>query len=162
MSKSKIVAMMALITFAMGIILVGDALAEERGNVVDREVCYMTTIQTLKVPDMEGHTIHLLEAKGIAFSEKWGASLIYNTCTLDLIKGEGTGQGYTQCTYPDGSTTTSKWEGKVGASGVAEGTWTWIKRTGKFEGIQGAGTYKSYNMGPGQWYSNGEGEETLP
>jgi hypothetical protein len=30
----------------------------------------MTTIHTLKVPDVEGHAIYLIEAKGIGFSEK--------------------------------------------------------------------------------------------
>ena len=38
MSKSKIIGIMALIAFAMGIFLVGDAVAGERGKVVTREV----------------------------------------------------------------------------------------------------------------------------
>jgi hypothetical protein len=79
---------------------------------------------------------------------------------LDLLKGEGTVQGYTQCTFPDGSTATQKWEGKIGASST--GTWTYIKGTGKFEGIQGEGTWKSYSMSPDRWYSEGVGEYTLP
>lgn len=54
MSKSKIVGIMALIVFVMGIFLVGDAVAGERGKSVVREVYYMTTIHTLKVPDVEG------------------------------------------------------------------------------------------------------------
>ncbi|MGA2468978.1 MAG: hypothetical protein ABSH06_32165 [Thermodesulfobacteriota bacterium] len=169
MCKSKIVGMMALIAFAMGIFSVGDALAGERGKVAAREVLYATTVQTLKVPDVEGHTIHLIEAKGIGFSEKWGAYLIYLTYTLDVIKGEGTHQGYNHMTYPDGSTFTVKYEGKNmrggrGLTGTAggEGTWTLIKGTGKFEGIQGEGTYKSYSLGPGQWYNDTEGEYTLP
>ena len=37
-----------------------------------------------------------------------------------------------------------------------------LKGTGKFEGIKGDGTYKYWVVGPGQWYSDGEGEYTLP
>jgi hypothetical protein len=162
MSKSKIIGMMALIAFAMGIFLVGDALAGERGKVVAREVYYATTIHTLKVPDVEGHAILMIEAKGIGFNEKWGAYLIYLTSTLDLIKREGTRVGYNQYTFPDGSTMIEKWEGKGGALGEAEGTWAYTKGTGRLEGIQAEGTWKSHNMGPGQWYSDGEGEYTLP
>ena len=57
MSKFKIVGMMVLIAFAMGIFLVGDAVAAERGKVIVRQVYYITTIHTLKVPDVEGHAI---------------------------------------------------------------------------------------------------------
>ncbi len=31
--------------------------------------------------------------------------------TLDYINGEGTAEGYTTTTYPDGSTHTGKWSG---------------------------------------------------
>jgi hypothetical protein len=169
MCKFKFVGMMVLITFAMGIVLAGDAVAAEKGKVEGRQVYYMTTIQTLKVPDVEGHTVNLLEAKGIFSSEKWGAALIYQINTLDFIKGGGTFQGYTHTTYPDGSTTTSKFEGKstgggVGTTGMAssEGTWTYVKGTGKFQGIQGRGTFKSYVLAPSQFYSDLQGEYTLP
>ncbi len=169
MSKSKIVGMMALIVFVMGIFLVGEAVAGERGKVVARDVYYMTAIHTLKVPDAEGHAIHLLENKGIGFSEEWGAYLIYNSQTLDFIKGEGTAQGYAHYTFPDGSTYDTKFEGKNKGGGrtttgtaSGEATWTYIKGTGKFEGIQGGGTAKSYILGPGQWYGDVEGEYTLP
>jgi hypothetical protein len=169
MSKSKIVGMLALIAFAMGIFFVGDAAAGETGKVVAREVGYNTTVHTLKVPDVEGHAIYMMDAKGIGFNEKWGAYLIYMTFTIDIIKGEGPLQGYTHATFPDGSTYDSKWEGKNKAGGrgttgsaSAEGSWTYIKGTGKFEGIQGGGTWKNYVMGPGQHYSDDEGEYTLP
>jgi hypothetical protein len=169
MCKFKFVGMMVLITFAMGIVLAGDAVAAEKGKVEGRQVYYMTTIQTLKVPDVEGHTVNLLEAKGIFSSEKWGAALVYQINTLDFIKGAGTFQGYAHITYPDGSTTTSKFEGKstgggVGTTGMAssEGTWTYVKGTGKFQGIQGRGTFKSYVLAPSQFYSDLQGEYTLP
>jgi hypothetical protein len=169
MSKSKTVGMMALIAFTIGIVLAGDAAAGEIVKDVGRAVFYATAVHQLKVPDVEGHAIVLIEAKGIGFSEKWGSCLEYEIVTLDLIKGKGTHQGYGQITCPDGSTVTEKFEGKnlgggpgITGSHSSEGTWTYIKGTGKFEGIKGGGTYKSYNMGPGQWYSDAESEYTLP
>jgi hypothetical protein len=167
MSKFKIVGMMALIAFAMGIVLVGGAVAAEKGKVVVRHVNYITTIHTLKVPDMEGHINILYEAKGISSYEKWGAALIYTINTVDLIKGAGPFQGYSHTTFPDGSTITAKFEGKStggGAPGAthSEGTWTYFKGTGKFEGIQGRGTLKTYFLSPGQYYADYEGEYTLP
>jgi len=50
----------------------------------------------------------------------------------------------------------------ISGASSTEGTWTCIKGTGKFKGIQGAGTWKSYILGPGQWYTDIEGEYTLP
>lgn len=169
MCKFKFVGMMVLIVFAMSIVLVGDAVAAEKGKVAGRQVFHMTAIQTLKVPDVEGHTLNLIEAKGIFSSEKWGAGLLYQTYTMDVIKGAGTFQGYVQTTYSDGSTTTSRFEGKstgggVGTTGSAssEATFTYVKGTGKFQGIQGGGRSKTYIVAPGQYYADIEGEYTLP
>jgi hypothetical protein len=170
MFKFKIVGIMALIAFAIGIVLVGDSVAAEGGKMTYREVFYITTIHTLKVPDVEGHVNILYEAKGIVFYEKWGAALISVINSLDLINGVGTYQGYSHTTFPDGSTQTVKFESKTTATGVgsltgmtaSEGTWTYIKGTGKFEGIRGRGTFKTYTLGPGQFYVDNVGEYTLP
>jgi len=169
MSRSKIVRIMALSVFAMASFWVGQAVAGESGKVVEREVYYVTTVHRLNVPDVEGHINSLTEAKSINFNEKFGPSLGYRTQLGDWIKGTGTVQGYTQITYPDGSTITSKWMGEVKSAGLgptggseAKGTWSYIKGTGKYEGIQGKGTFESYVLGPGQWYSEVRGEYTLP
>jgi hypothetical protein len=164
MSKSKIFAMMALIVFAMAIVLVGNVAAGESGKITMREVHYCPTAHVVKVPDVEGHIIVAYEGKGIAFYEKWGVCLAIEIGTFDILKGEGSGQGYSHYTFPDGSTITGKWEGKIGGGGAtAEGTWTNIKGTGKFQGIQGEGTWKSYNINPGiQWYADSEITYTLP
>jgi hypothetical protein len=163
MSNFKIVGIMALIAFVMGILLVGDALAGERGKVSNREIWVRTSAQTLKVPDIEGHTLVLWEVKGIVFTEKWGACQGYVAATSDYIvpNRESTGQGYCQYTYPDGSSTIHKWESKV-REGRKEGTWTYTKGTGRFEGIQGGGTFAWTMVGPDRWYTDIKGEYTLP
>jgi hypothetical protein len=89
--------------------------------------------------------------------------------TGDRTKGLGPSEGYNVTTYPDGSTITAKVKaeatsagsGKSG-SGEGEGTYTWVRGTGKFQGIQGGGTFKFRVLGPGQWYADFEGEYTLP
>ncbi len=136
---------------------------------VEREVFYATTYHTLQVPDVEGHTNHLVEAKSINYSEKFGPSVGYLTQMSDVIKGTGTAQGYVHYTFPDGSTITAKWKGELTGGGPAisgaaraKGTWSYIKGTGKYEGIQGQGTWKSYVLAKGQWYSEREGGYTLP
>ena len=169
MSKFKIVGMMALIAFAIGIFFVGEAAAGESGKMIVREVYYTPTIHILKVPDVEGHINFLGESKGIASYEKWGDCLLNLTQTGDLISGEGPSQGYVHVILSDGSTYTRKFEGKLVGRGrttlgsaLAEGTLTYIKGTGKLEGIQGAGTYKCPILAPGQFYCDVEMEYTLP
>jgi hypothetical protein len=161
MSKLKIVGMMALISFTIGVLLVGHTVAGEKGISAAQTAYYGTTLHTLKVPDMEGHIIFAYEAKGITFHEKWGPCLVNEIGTADLLKGEGTVQGYSHYTFPDGSTNSMKWEGKVRGA-RAEGTWAYIKGTGKYKGIQGEGTWKSSHMSPEQWHSEDTGEYTLP
>jgi hypothetical protein len=163
MCKSKIVGVIALMAFAVIILLVGNAVAGEKGKVADREVFHTNSLQSLKGPDIAGHTLWLMDMKGIGFTKNWGACLIYANDAADLVNGEGTAQGYNQHTFPDGSTTVHKWEGNNKGKGATwEGTWTFIKGTGKFEGIQGGGTWKTYPLAADQWYCNLEGDYTLP
>ena len=169
MSRYKMFAFIVLMTFAFGIALVADALAGENGRVVSRDVLFATGFPSAKVPDTEGHAIYLLEAKGMSFSEKWGPCLLVQAGTGDYTKGLGPCEGYTHYIYPDGSTRTIRWKGEaktvgrgITGGGVGAGTWTYVKGTGTFEGIQGGGTFEYRVLGPGQWYSDGEGDYTLP
>ena len=172
MSWRRVVAFVAFIVFialVVGVTAVGDALAGERGKVVSREVYCASSFPSVKVPDAEGHAIYLVDAKGVGFNEAWGASAAVCTGTSEVIKGGGPVTGYAHFTFADGSTLTSKYKGEAkgaayGATGrrEGEGTWAYIKGTGRFEGIQGEGTYKWYVIAPGIWYSDGEGEYTLP
>jgi hypothetical protein len=77
--------------------------------------------------------------------------------TVDVRKETSSGEAYLHATFPGGSTYIVKAESKGG-----KGTFTFIKGTGKLEGIQGGGTFKSYLLDPSQWYTDWEGEYTLP
>jgi uncharacterized membrane protein len=75
MSQRRVVAFVAFIAFialVVGVTAVGDALAGERGKVVRRNANHMTTFQSVKVGDVEGHNLYLLEAKGITFHQNGG------------------------------------------------------------------------------------------
>ena len=46
--------------------------------------------------------------------------------------------------------------------GVWETQWTFVKGTGKFEGIKGKGQYTAHILNPNQWYGDWELEVDLP
>jgi len=168
MRAIRVMAFVALIVL-LGPAIVRDAVAGERGKVVFRDVFFATGFPSAKVPDVEGHAIYLIEAKGMSFNEKWGPCLFVQSVMGDYTKGLGPYEGYIHYTYPDDSTITTKVKGEsktvgrgITGGGSGGGTWTYIKGTGKFEGIQGGGTGQYWVLGPGQWYSDSEGEYTLP
>jgi hypothetical protein len=143
--------------------------AAERGKVTGRAVWYATNFQSIPVGDVEGHIIFLFEAKGITFFEPWGTALGKESTIGDRTKGLGPTEYYDINTFPDGSTITTKGRGESTSAGAGktgtgggEFTWTCVRGTGKFQGIQGGGTGKFWALGPGQWYADFEGEYTLP
>jgi len=162
MSMSKIVAMMALIAFAMSIVLVGDALAGEKFKC--RTVWVTTKVERINVDDEKGHAIVLGEAKGIisnmqgkTFGEGWLGWTVYYGDSRP--KTGFTGYGYLTLTNKDGDKIYMKYESKP--PGPDE--WTFFKGTGKFEGVQGKGTSSTvFTVDRTMWYVNWEGEVELP
>lgn len=158
------ISLLLSIIFGMSI-----AIGAERGKWSARDVYYGTRIEAGKVPGAERHTMYLLEGKGISFIDGEGAIACVMVGTLDYNKGEGPTRGYTYYTFPDGSTVTTQYTSvtKAGGPGMAggaggESSWTFVSGTGKFEGITGGGKGKYWIVAPGQWYSETEGDYTLP
>jgi len=169
MSKCKMIGFIALVTLALSVSVSPTAVGAEKGKITGRIVNFAAGFESASVPDVEGHTIYLLKMKVIFFSDKWGTASGILTGTADLIKGAGSLEGYDYYTFPDGSTITSRWKAKQKGAGAGitggaggEGTWTYVKGTGKFAGIKGEGTVKFWIVAPGQTYSDFEGEYTLP
>ncbi len=161
MSKSKIVGIMALIAFAMGILLVGDAVAGE--YVKWRDVWYSTKMEQINVGDEKDHVILLWEASGTTcnlegktFLDGW---LINGAGTFDINPKTGAiGKGYNTYTDKDGDKIYLIFEMK-GFGGPC----TFLKGTGKFEGIQGKGTwFITYTADPKRIYGDCEMEVELP
>jgi len=169
MRSIRVMACIAMVALFVGVAVVGDALAGEKGKTVSRIAWFASSCPSAKVADVEGHAIILVEAKGIIFDEKWGAAMADESGICDYIKGAGPNEGYDVYTFSDGSTIVGRWKGSATAGSVGllksaggEGTWSYVKGTGKFEGIQGGGTYKYWVLGPGRWYAEREGEYTIP
>jgi hypothetical protein len=166
MSKSKIVGIMALIVFAVGILLAGDALAGE--YVKGRTPLYRVNWQQIEVGDQEGHVYAIYESKGIltimqgkpifdGLPLKQGGFL-----DINLKSGAGYAHGFDVVIDKDGDKVFDTWEGKPGKGGLWEGTWTYTGGTGKWQGIQGKGTWVTHEVAPGQSYDEWEGEYELP
>ena len=114
-----------------------------------RHISQITKIHVSKVGDVEGHIIGLLERRGLDL--KNGEVGTYrNWITFDTTKGKGTAVGYSQVTYEDGATTVAKVQGTLepleGRRSTGKGTFTYIRGSGRFEGIKGGGswTFKTF------------------
>ena len=165
MSKSKILAIMALIAFAMGVLLVGDVVAGER--VKGRAVDYVVKSEVINVPDQEGHVVGFSESKGIQTVLE-GTKLfdgvverVVGVFDMNTKTGLGSGHGYNEYTDRDGDKYFATWEWKTGKSD-SSATWRIVRGTGKFEGIKGKGTWISTNVTPNQAYTDYEGEVEWP
>jgi hypothetical protein len=158
MSRYKFIAISALITLAFGVTLISDALAGEK--VKGRNTYYTTKWQQIPVGDEEGHVIALWESKSITTIFQGKAipdGLVGRTVgSIDMGK---TGVRYlhyiNEFTDKDGD--------KIYCGeGTSPGKWVYLKGTGKFEGIRGGGSYKSYQLNPQQSYGDWEAEVELP
>ena len=168
MSKSKIVGIMALIVFAMGIFLVGNAVAGEKHRL--STVYHMIKWEQMNVPAEEGHVIGLWEAKGVTRNKdgkRFGEGVIIHTVgSLDLNMKTGNGLAhhyYDEWTDRDGDKIYSNGEGK---SKIGEPFWegrnTFTRGVGKYEGIRGGFTWKAYSVSPDQFIADWDVEIELP
>ncbi len=114
-----------------------------------RVVSQLTKIHVIKVGDVEGHIFGIFERRGLNFIN--GEVGSYKACgTIDSTKGKATFKGNGIVTYEDGSTTVSKTQGTSerleDGSTIGKGTFSYIRGSGRFEGIKGDGsfTYKHY------------------
>jgi hypothetical protein len=167
MSRLRIFAFIALISFALGISFVGDALAGEK--IKFRDTNYSVKAEFVPVGDEEGHIVVVFEGKGICtnlqgkkFLDGW---LIRNVGLNDAKPNSETWsfQGYAELTDPESDKIYVAWEGKkVKKDLPGEGTVRLVKGTGKWQGIQGRGKWTSYNPANDRWYSDVEWDVELP
>jgi hypothetical protein len=170
MSKSKIVAIMALIGFAMGIFLVGNALAGEKFK--GRTVYYTTKWEQITAPGEDKHLLAIIESKGISSNTEGkpffdGTVEVYGgLCEMDLKNVTGSIHGYEESTDRDGNKIYYRFEGsflkgKFWGS-YWEGKSTILRGTGKYEGIKGEAKWSSYAIAPMQSFSDWEFDVELP
>ena len=165
MSKSKIVGMMALIAFAMGILLVGNAVAGEKFKW--RVVWYTVKAESVNVPSEEGRILLVTEDKGILTVLQGNkrmngmVGLVVRLADVNIKTGTGFGHGEIVFSDRDGDKMYWAWEG-----GGKEGPWSGpasiVKGTGKFQGLNGKATWYGADVAPNQFYVDWEGEMDIP
>lgn len=160
MSVARATAMTMVLAACFVGITTATTMAQERMG--DARVQVITKADVVRLDDAEGHTIGMFESKG--YNLKTG-SWTLNRGTNDLIKGNGSGQGYTTTYYPDGAITYSSWEGKTTMSVVdgksistSAGTWKLISGTGEWKNREASGTWKTRPVGDGVSFVEWEGE----
>jgi len=170
MSVFRVIALVGLVALLLGAVAVGDAVAGEKFK--GRTIYYTVKWETINVPEEEGLLIALGDSKGITsnkerktFADGW-VSRSVGLLDINVKTGLGSGHWYEEVTDRDGDkyylrSEGKRMKGKYWAS-YWEGEYTIVKGTGKYEGIQGKGTFSFYNPGPMQTCSDWEMEVELP
>jgi hypothetical protein len=127
--------------------------------------------EAVEVGDVPGHFLGVAQSSGLTSLESGEVGVYKQHTTFDYINGNGPHQGYSSVNFEDGSATFSKFEGTTkeaedGKSSLFEGTYTYIRGTGRFEGIEGSGSYTGKRITPfaagAECYSDLAGTRTLP
>jgi hypothetical protein len=107
-------------------------------------VSMVEKLEMVKVSDIEGVFIGVLDRKGLSMFENGDIATTACRGTFDTKKGF---QGYSSLTFEDGSTIVLSWKGPTGRFpsdgkfGGFTGAFEYAKGSGRFEGIKGSGTF---------------------
>ena len=162
--KSKLLLILITLAFILAF-SVTTSTAQEKVKINSKYTGVFTKMEQMKIDDTEGHTMSFYEAKGAGMGSAGGFTF-FNQGVSDLVKGNGTQSGYYKATDKDGHVYFSKWQGKVTTTMSSEGrpnvqfggTWSFIKGTGKWENVEGEGTYKGMFIGSDIFTNTTEGE----
>jgi hypothetical protein len=136
--------MLMLISFALIFAFgVMTSVAQEKWKVIN----YGSNLQSIPVPDEEGHTVAAFERRGSAIFEDGELAAWLAIGIFDWTKMQGPGWGYHQYTFKDGSTIWAKaqFTSRIPPGeklNFIEAKGEFIKGTGRFEGIKGSWTCK--------------------
>ena len=161
MSRHKTIMLIVLFAFAVSLTLAGEALAGEKFKA--RNDWYRVKAEFVNVPGEEGRIFYMWEEKGIQTvfqgSKLLDGMALFNVGVSDINTktGIGSGHGVIECTDRDGDKIYTTWEGK-GVGGPWSGSWTFVRGTGKFEGLKGKATWSSFTVAPNQDYADWGGE----
>ena len=149
MSKSKIIALAALIIFAFGM----SATQAGAATMKFRTVCFHTKVESIEVGDVADHNLYLGETTGLASFETGEVAVISMKWTCDYTKGTGTCEGYNRLTFEDGSTIGYTVDHNTrpdpkGKGSLFEATVVITHGSGRYAGIQGKGTYTGRRVVP--------------
>ncbi|MGD0459285.1 MAG: hypothetical protein ABSC21_16235 [Terriglobia bacterium] len=137
-----------------------------------RETGYTARVNVIEVDDVPGHIIGVGEFPGVLSCDDGSVATTSTKDMFDYIKGSGKFHGYNVATFEDGSTLRIRYQGTAtpeanGKTSRWEATCEFIKGTGRFEGIQGGGSFTGKRLAstPGagaQYYIDYDLTYTLP
>ena len=169
MSKPKIIALTGLIIAAFLLASFTQAVA---ATMKFRLVLFHTKVEIIKVEDVEGHIVGIVQSTGLASLETGEVAVYALWGNFDYTKGTGIHRQYGRLTFEDGSTIDVKFEGTTwpdpkGKGSLFKSTSLVITQgSGRYAGIQGKGSYTGRRvvaMGAGaQLYSDNILTYTLP
>lgn len=137
----------------------------EEETTKSRIVFFFTRMETVQVGDEEEHLIGVYESKGLSSHENGEVAIYRDRGTFDTMEGF---QGYGVYLFEGGSTQWAKYQGtsrlaEGGAIELYEGTFEYIKGSGRFEGIKGGGSFTGKHfVDYGVAYIDLTGSYTLP
>ena len=111
-----------------------------------RETGHMPKVHVIEVGDVPGHIVLVGENAGVLSCDDGSIATTSTKWMTDMTKGSGKSLAYELISYEDGSTTWVKSKTTVTAeperkTGRWEGTFEYVKGTGRFEGIRGSASY---------------------
>lgn len=124
--------------------------AEEMNFTIDS---YVTNMEMIPLADAEGHVLLLGERRGLANFEDGRVAAYHTSFNCYLTKGAGPCEGHSDLTFMDKSQAFSKYKLTVGIPEgkkipALEGTGTWTKGTGEYEGIEGDFSFSGLYITP--------------
>jgi hypothetical protein len=165
MSKSKTISAITIIIFIFTIAIVNCALAGEKFKINVHSASFNDKWEHIEVGDEKGHVIGVYKSKKIYFDDITGEKffgLSVGSMDINFKTGQGFVKGYGINTHKNGDKTISTHKGKPVGKGHWKGTFTYVKGTGKYEGISGGGTWDQYSLNKTQSYSEIKGEYQIP
>ena len=133
---------------------------------------HVTKVHVIEVGDVPGHNLFLYDQAGLFFQEDGQVATLSVKGISDYTQGSGPARGYWLNTYEDGSTTCINWKliatsAPDGKTTSWEGTFEYIKGTGRFQGIKGGGSFAGKRLAPlpgagAEIYNDFIGTYTLP
>ncbi len=137
-----------------------------------RSTGHFPKINIIEVGDVPGHNLLVGESAAMQSYDDGSVATYSGKIMAEFSKGSGKAQVYAMSTFEDGSTLWTKEETTIianpdGKTSRWEGTFEYIKGTGRFEGIKGGGTYTGKRFAPvpgvgAQFYADYTGTYTLP
>ena len=167
---TNMVVLLITVIFVVAL-LVPSAFGQKKQKFSSKMYGVNTKAESIDVLDgNEGHKIAILAWKGVGTTASGEQSVFEVQGTSDYINYNGTLSGYQFSRFQDGSTWVVTYKGKMTAKPSKEGKpsfiswegpWTIVKGTGKYENIEGGGTYKARLIAPGIFLNEAEGEYVI-